>query len=524
MTIHFPRVGERFIDRYEITEILGAGGMSRVYGAVQDGLNRKVAIKLLAPVGAESMTEGALDNIAARFEREAQLISRFRSSHTVVMYDYGRSADYLYMILEHVEGMNLHQLVERSGSLPATRVARILRQALSSLAEAHEMGILHRDIKPQNIMVYEHLGDPDTTKVLDFGIAKAIGETGRDAAKLTEERTIVGTPSYMSPEQILGNKLTAASDIYSLGLVAYELLFGIVAVEADSAVSTMARHLAPTPIEIPDDRGMSVPFLDILRRMIAKDVAQRYKSAAEVLADLNAWDGGDISLTLPRIAGSNVSTLDGMQPAAQLTTEQSTRPLVVTAALLVVAILVAVGVVVALVAMMNARSPDEGAVAVTPPEVEVPLPADPVLAPDPEPPAELAAQAPPVVEAVPEEAQPVAVVAEPDPAPADPVRSKTVRKDPAPPPTKDPKPPADKVVEPPTPTVVVQPAPAPEPVVKPVVVKPAPVVAAKPTEKEIAAAKKKKADEAAKAAAAAKEAAAEAERKKKAKAAPPLSF
>lgn len=541
MTIQFPQVGERFLDRYRIVEILGAGGMSRVYGAVQDGLDRRVAIKLLAPAGAENLTASQFDNIVARFQREAKLISSFRSSHTVVMYDYGRQDDWLFMILEHVDGQNLHQLVETTGPLPAPRVARIVRQALVSLAEAHHMGILHRDIKPQNIMVYEHLGDPDIVKVLDFGIAKAIGETGKDQRKLTEERTIVGTPSYMSPEQILGNQLTPASDLYSLGLVAYELLFGIVAVEADSAVSTMARHLAHTPIEIPDDRQMDQQFLDILRKMIHKDVAFRYGSASEILADLTDWDGGDPNLTLPRIStpAFNNDTVEGIPPVIQPSqpTEQpptdKNQPLVVGSALLLtLAILLAVGVVVALVMMMQEQPPDGAA------EVAATVEAGPAAEPAPlraEPtesePVEVvsADSAPAEPEAQPDDIEPVVEAdgeAQPEPEPeADDSDTKAVAVKKAAPKKqaqKKTEPEPEDAVEPPEPLVVVPPqpepavatAPEPKPEAEP---KPEPEATPKPVVKKTVAkkttSKSKKDDEDEKK-----------KKKEKKQKAPPLSF
>ena len=503
------------MDRYRITEVLGAGGMSRVYGAIQDGLDRKVAIKLLAPAGADDLSPSQFDNLAARFEREAKLISSFRSSHTVVMYDFGRSADYLFMILENVEGQNLHQLVKETGPLPAARVARIMRQALGSLAEAHERGILHRDIKPQNIMVYEHLGEPDNVKVLDFGIAKAIGETGRDVRKLTEERVIVGTPSYMSPEQILGNQLSPSSDIYSLGLVAYELLFGIVAIEADSAVSTMARHLAPTPIEIPTDRGMPAGFLDILRKMISKDAAQRHQSATEVLADLNAWDGGDSSLTGAAIGPMPRDTLESPYGGPQTT--QSSRPLVVTGALLTVAILVAVGVVVALVWMMSTRSSSDGAAS----SETVPEPAAVVVAPVVE---EVIAEAETIEEevvAAPEEAPPeeppeavAAVEVEPTPPPVEVKQPVAKPKKPEPVEPVAKVPPVAAAVEEPEPTP--DPEPPPQPTVVTVTPKPEPVktVAAPTTtaKKTTTTTAKDPEDDP------------KAKKKKKVKPAPPLSF
>ena len=408
---NFLRVGDRFLDRYTVSSVLGTGGMSRVYAAVQDGLERKVAIKLLAPQGGDKLSSSEFDNIEARFEREAQLISKFRSPHTVIMYDYGRDGDFLYMILEHVDGQNLHELVKSSGAVDYDRVVRIVRQALASLAEAHSIGILHRDIKPQNIMVFEHLGDPDNAKVLDFGIAKAIGESGRDKKQLTAERTIVGTPSYMSPEQILGNALHPSSDIYSLGLVAYELLFGIVAVDADSAVSTMARHLQPTPIEFPEDHGLPAELYEILRKMVAKDPDERFQSAMDVLQALAAWDGGDSGVTIPRLTTPHSGqlsppTLDGppqttSSGATAAQQNASQRPLIVSTAVLTVTIVICTAIIVALAWMMlKQESVEEQPVAAA---AMAPAPAPPVVEPEPvEPPV----ATPPADVGPPEAAQP----------------------------------------------------------------------------------------------------------------------
>lgn len=380
-TGQFPKVGERFLDRYQITKLLGAGGMSRVYGAVQDGIDRKVAIKLLAPANVENLTVAALDRFAARFEREARIISKFKSPHTVVIYNYGRSKDHLYMILEWVEGTNLHELVGAMRPLPVDRVVRILRQALASLSEAHGMGVLHRDIKPQNIMVFENLAESDFVKVLDFGLAKAFGGTLGDATKLTAERTILGTPSYMSPEQIMAYDLTPASDLYSLGLVAYELLFGIAAIEADSAVSTMARHLAPTPIEIPDDKRIPRELLAILRRMIAKPVDERYATASEVLADLAAWDEENSGATVPRsrLAQASPWELSGREGASAGSTERLAVPgtdgkLPVTSVQLFIGVVIVGGVALSLAASMSGDDGGEVAAVVETtekPEVEV---------------------------------------------------------------------------------------------------------------------------------------------------------
>lgn len=386
MTLQFPEVGERFLERYEVVEVLGSGGMSRVYGAVQVGLDRKVAIKVLAPVGLESMKDDDFDRLCRRFEREAQIVSKLRSPHTMVMYDFGRHDPLLYMILEWIEGRTLHDVVKQEGALAESRVVRILRQSLASLAEAHEMGVLHRDIKPQNIMVYEHLDNPDYVKVLDFGIAKVAGAEKKET-QLTGEQAVVGTPSYMSPEQILAQELGPPSDIYSLGLVAYELLFGVVAVESESNFSTMAHHLSPEPIEIPPDQMLSEGMRAVLSRMVAKNKDERYQTARDVMDDLSALSGGHHTVTNPTFRSDRLKTKadlpssHGATPPPMGTPEEPpprNDRLFAAAAVLVVLVGVAFTAVVFLISQMMA--PDEPAAAPT----EVAAPAE-VASPNAEP-------------------------------------------------------------------------------------------------------------------------------------------
>ncbi len=290
--------------RYVIDRVIGAGGFSRVYKATQMGVDRPVAIKVLDPnISGKRMSEAERERklmmVAKRFEREAKLISKLRDPNTVVMHDYGQTEDgLLYMVLEYVDGITIGELIRQAGALPAARVAKILGQALSSLQEAHAFGVLHRDIKPANIMVYEHIGRTDQVKVLDFGIAKTVSDQAQktSTSELTGDGVLVGTPRYMSPEQIRGDvELGPPSDIYSLGLVAYEMISGTKAVEADSSMKIIARHLDPTPIELP--RTMFAPpgVINIINRMLEKDLSRRYADCAEVMRDLENWDSNDPS-------------------------------------------------------------------------------------------------------------------------------------------------------------------------------------------------------------------------------------
>ena len=297
----FPRIGELFVGRYRIDSVVGAGGFSQVYRAKQIDLGRDVAIKVLKPVRddskSESEREAKFEQVARRFEREARLISRLKDRNTVIMYDHGRTHDgLLFMVLEYVDGRTVSDLIAETGPLAPDRVVKILEQALTSLHEAHSLGVLHRDIKPGNIMVYEHVGRADQVKVLDFGIAKAVdrsdtGERGHTTSSdVTADGVLVGTPRYMSPEQIRGKTLGPGSDIYSLGLVTFEMLNGTKAVDADSSLRIIARHLDTDPILVPDDLPIPLTLRAIVNRMLLKDPAARYASCDEVLHDLAAWN------------------------------------------------------------------------------------------------------------------------------------------------------------------------------------------------------------------------------------------
>jgi serine/threonine protein kinase len=249
-----------------------------------------VAIKILTP---STDGEGYEERVVSRFLREGRLISELHDPHTITLHDYGRSASgLLYMVFEFVDGTPLDQLIRNDAPMPPTRVARIMLQVLASLTEAHLVGVLHRDIKPSNLMVYDYLGDTDRVKVLDFGIAKPVASEREVSAELTREGVIIGTPRYMSPEQVIGTELTPASDIFSVGLVALEMLSGRRALKGDDDQSVLRALLGPESVEIPDDILIPAPMRAIIERMVDKEVGERFGSTIEVIEAIHAWLSG----------------------------------------------------------------------------------------------------------------------------------------------------------------------------------------------------------------------------------------
>jgi len=305
--VRFPAPGDIFEGRYQVGEVLGSGGFARVYKARELGLDRDVALKLLRPPLVDGQNDSERETyrqtLIRRFQREAMLLSRLRCPHTVTMYHYGQSDDGLfYMALEYIDGLSLAELLRDGAPAPPQRVARVLNQVLQSLHEAHSLGMLHRDLKPANIMIYEHLGDADQIKLLDFGIAKTLGDTPEHRRDLTSDGTLIGTPRYMAPEQIQGREdVGAAIDIYALGLVAYELLVGRRAIEGDSSIQIIGRQLAPESFRLPDTAEMPIRLRRLVNRMMEKDLTKRYTSAQAVLADLRDPDLLNTALHDPSI-------------------------------------------------------------------------------------------------------------------------------------------------------------------------------------------------------------------------------
>ena len=287
--------------KYLVSEPLAAGGQGHVYKGVHLVLERPVALKVLRT----GMTPEVMTRMTKRFEQEARLISSLRDPHTITLYDFGKLPDgSLFMVFEYIDGSSLKELIKSQGKLDARRVTKILRQTLASLQEAHAMGVLHRDIKPANIMVYEWAGRVDQVKLLDFGVAKILEAGAEDSSqKLTAANAVVGTPRYLAPELLLDEPPTPAADIYSLGLVAYEMLTGEHANKGKMAHQLFANQISPEPFTLPRSCELPDELRRVIDRMLQKDMSRRYTNADEILVELarltNDSDPFAAELSLP---------------------------------------------------------------------------------------------------------------------------------------------------------------------------------------------------------------------------------
>ncbi|MFI5269110.1 MAG: protein kinase, partial [Chloroflexota bacterium] len=263
--------------RYEIQRKLGAGGMASVYLAHDPLLSRDVAIKVprLEDISdGESLGEDRL----ARFQSELRAIGQLNHPNVVTIYDGGLDDGTPFLVMEPVDGENLAQLIRREAPLPPEKAVAIARQVAEALAYAHSQGIVHRDIKPQNVLIDKS----GRAKVTDFGIAKSSDITR------TVTGTILGTPSFMAPEVAAGEPVTPSADIYGLGVVLYQMLTGHVPFEADNAIAAAVRSQREDAQ--PPSRVSPVPaWLDeVVLRALARDPGRRYASAADLAADLAA--------------------------------------------------------------------------------------------------------------------------------------------------------------------------------------------------------------------------------------------
>jgi hypothetical protein len=279
----------RKLGQYTLAERIGEGGMGVVYLASHAMLRRPTAVKVLPPdkMGHQNLL---------RFEREVQLTSQLTHPNTICIYDYGRTPDGLfYYAMEYLEGVTLTELVRATGPLPAARIAWILRQVAGSLAEAHGIGLIHRDIKPDNIIVCERGGMYDVVKVLDFGLVKEFLST--DPA-LSQVDAVIGTPLFMSPESFTTPaNVGAASDIYALGAVAYYLATGSYVFDATSLWEITAHHLMTTPDPLPPE--IPQPLAKLVLACLEKRPENRPVGAAALeksfvsMLDLDGWSQED---------------------------------------------------------------------------------------------------------------------------------------------------------------------------------------------------------------------------------------
>ncbi len=268
-------------ERYSVLRKLGEGGMGQVYLAEHVKMGRKSALKVMHP----GMNQDA--DAIARFNREAANASRLNHPNICGIYDFGETSDGLiFLAMEFIEGQSLTSLVAQSGPLPPARAAAIILQSAEALQAAHDAGIVHRDLKPDNIMIARNRDGSDFVKVVDFGISKAHGS---DAQKVTKTGLVVGTPEYMSPEQGMGDKLDGRSDIYSLGLVAFNCLTGKLPFSGESAQEAMIARLIERPktlAEMRPDVAWPVEVQRVMDKALARETASRYASAAQFGRDL----------------------------------------------------------------------------------------------------------------------------------------------------------------------------------------------------------------------------------------------
>ena len=276
----------RRLGQYQLIERLGVGGMGEVYLAEHLLLRRPCAIKLIRPDRA-----GDAQHLR-RFEREVKATATLTHPNTVQVYDYGHAEDgTFYYVMEYLPGLTLEQLVERHGPLPANRAIHFLRQVCGALREAHAIRLIHRDIKPGNVIVCERGGRHDTVKLLDFGLVIPLGGSG-ESEKLTQEGAITGTPAYMSPEQAGGqDEIDARSDIYSVGALAYFLLSGQPPFAGRSSIKMLAAHLYEPPAPLTSHRSDVPPEMEaVIVKCLAKNPADRFHDSRSLEAAFAGCD------------------------------------------------------------------------------------------------------------------------------------------------------------------------------------------------------------------------------------------
>ncbi|WNG45679.1 serine/threonine protein kinase [Archangium minus] len=326
-----PRVGQVVGERFRVLRVLGQGGMGSVYEAEQLGLGRHVALKVMHPHIASA------PGFAERFQREAQVLARLRHPGSVEVYDYGLDAGFLFLAMELVSGETVESLLLREGALPVPRAVGLAVQVLEVLEAAHTLGIIHRDLKPANLFLESHPGG-ERVKLLDFGLAVLGGELN---VRLTQEGMAVGTPGFMSPEQLRGLPLDGRSDLYSLGCVLYELLTGVspfpVMASAEVAVAHLYKPI-PSFREARPELSLSERLEAVVMKALEKLPEARPADAAAMRQDLLAvlaepWESAPrkrgegkkmerglvphaVPVPSPAVGGAPVAVLSELHPSA----------------------------------------------------------------------------------------------------------------------------------------------------------------------------------------------------------------
>jgi serine/threonine-protein kinase len=305
-----PWTGRVVNGKFRVEALVGQGGMGRVYRARHLTLDRPVVLKMLHAAYSSD------PQVVQRFQREARAASRLDHPNSIAVLDFGEAEDgTLFMAMEYLAGRDLARIVAEEFPLGEARIVRIGEQILSALAEAHAQGIIHRDLKPENVMVEPRRGERDFVKVLDFGIAK-ITAPGSNEPKLTQAGLVCGTPEYMSPEQARGAELDARTDLYSTGVILYQMLTGELPFSSDTPVGFLTKHLSELPVP-PRLRRPDLdisPALDaVVARSLEKDASRRYQTADEMREALLACASKGAEAHAPSAAAGSTAPVKRAQ-------------------------------------------------------------------------------------------------------------------------------------------------------------------------------------------------------------------
>lgn len=334
-----PYTGKTIAERYEIEKLIGSGGTSIVYRALHLQLRRTVAIKMLK---AHLVTD---EESKKRFEQEARAVSCLTHPNVVMVYDVGVTKyGEPYIVMEYLQGGSLADIVREEGRMSVERGLPIFMKACSALSHAHKKEVIHRDVKPSNIMIVPTDDDPEFVKIVDFGLAKLRSLTG-EFQRLTKTGEVFGSPVYMSPEQCTARKLDQRTDVYSMGVVMYEALAGRPPFKEKSTIETIRRQIKePAPKFVEIDPNLSVPerLEQIILKCLAKNPDDRYQTMDQLRDELELFAGNPTSAALVSSTSSVPAYPPGLSssariPAISMPSKQTTAIIAVVAVLLIFA-------------------------------------------------------------------------------------------------------------------------------------------------------------------------------------------